>query len=107
RYRHAFVNCTDCGPRFTIIESAPYDRARTTMRGFEPCDACHAEYGQPENRRFHAEPIACPLCGPKLELLDDGGHPVSGQDPVLGAAEALLAQQIVAVKGVGGFHLAC
>jgi len=107
RYRHAFVNCTDCGPRFTIIESAPYDRARTTMRGFEPCDACHAEYGQPENRRFHAEPIACPLCGPKLELLDDGGHPVSGQDPVLGAAEALFAQQIVAVKGVGGFHLAC
>lgn len=107
RYRHAFINCSDCGPRFTIIESTPYDRARTTMRGFEPCDACRAEYVAPANRRFHAEPIACPACGPKLELLDSDGCSLVGPDPLTGVAEALFAQRIVAIKGVGGFHLAC
>jgi len=107
RFRYPFANCTDCGPRLTIIESAPYDRVRTTMRGFELCAACLAEYRDPNNRRFHAEPIACPACGPQLELLDESGRPIAGEDPLLGAAQALLEQQIVAIKGIGGFHLAC
>jgi len=107
RFGHAFSNCSDCGPRLTIIESTPYDRARTTMRGFAPCAACRAEYCQPANRRFHAEPIACPACGPRLELLDSRGRPITTSDPLRGAAEALLAEQIVAIKGIGGFHLAC
>jgi hydrogenase maturation protein HypF len=106
RHRHAFINCSDCGPRLTIIESAPYDRANTTMRGFEPCAACSSEYQQPKNRRFHAEPIACPACGPKLELLDRDGQHLAG-DPLWGAAQALFAQRVVAIKGIGGFHLAC
>ena len=107
RFRYPFSNCTDCGPRLTIIESAPYDRVRTTMRGFALCAACLAEYREPKNRRFHAEPIACPACGPSLELLDENGRPVACEDPLLGTAQALLEQQVVAIKGIGGFHLAC
>ena len=107
RFRYPFGNCSDCGPRLTIIEGAPYDRARTTMRGFDLCADCRAEYRQSTNRRFHAEPIACPACGPKLELLDQGGRAISGVDPLLATAEALFEQQIVAIKGIGGFHLAC
>lgn len=102
RYRHPFITCTNCGPRYTIIESLPYDRAATTMAGFAMCARCRAEYDDPTDRRFHAQPIACPGCGPRLELVG-----VEADDP-LGAARELLARgKIVAVKGLGGYHLAC
>jgi len=105
RYRHPFITCTNCGPRFTIITALPYDRAATTMAGFAMCDACRAEYEDPADRRFHAQPIACPGCGPRLHLRTPGGqaHP----DPVRAAREMLAAGHIVAVKGLGGYHLAC
>jgi hydrogenase maturation protein HypF len=106
RFRYPFVNCTDCGPRFTIIESLPYDRERTSMRSFPLCQACATEYLDPADRRFHAEPIACPACGPTLELLDAHGKPVSG-DPIEEAARLLLAGGVVALKGLGGYQLAC
>ena len=106
RYRYAFINCTACGPRLTIITGSPYDRERTTMAGFEMCRRCRAEYTNPADRRFHAEPIACPACGPRLELLDAADRRLDG-DPIDGAAAALAAGRIVAVKGLGGFHLAC
>jgi hydrogenase maturation protein HypF len=102
RHRYPFVNCTDCGPRFTIVRGVPYDRALTTMVGFEMCGACRAEYEDPLDRRFHAEPNACPACGPRAVLV---GH--DGGDPVAAAAAALRDGLIVAVKGVGGYHLAC
>ena len=102
RYRHPFITCTNCGPRFTIIESLPYDRAATTMAGFPLCPACQAEYLDPSNRRFHAQPIACPSCGPTLELL-----PSSGDDPLAACRRLLADGKIVAVKGLGGYHLAC
>ena len=107
RFQYPFSNCTDCGPRLTIIVGAPYDRARTTMRAFEQCSACLAEYEDPTSRRFHAEPNACAECGPRLELQDRAGQPITALAPLLGAAEALHAEQIVAIKGSGGFHLAC
>ncbi|MFN2388168.1 MAG: carbamoyltransferase HypF [Actinomycetota bacterium] len=106
RFGYAFTNCTDCGPRFTIATAIPYDRAATTMASFEMCAACRAEYEDPRDRRFHAQPIACPRCGPRLSLLDRTGAPVDG-DPVAGAAAALRAGRIVALKGLGGYHLAC
>ena len=106
RFHYPFSNCTECGPRFSIIESAPYDRARTTMRGFPLCDECRTEYEDPDNRRFHAEPTACAACGPELSLLDSAGQSLPG-DPLSGAASALRTEQLVAVKGIGGFHLAC
>ena len=106
RYRHPFINCMDCGPRFTIIESLPYDRERTSMRTFPMCDECACEYASPGNRRFHAEPVACPTCGPALTLLDRRGRHVHG-DPIERAAARLRAGGIVAVKGLGGFQLAC
>jgi hydrogenase maturation protein HypF len=106
RYRYPFVNCTDCGPRFTIIESLPYDRERTSMRAFPMCDDCRAEYEDPADRRFHAEPIACPACGPRLSLVDPGGRAFDG-DPIDLAAGRLRAGSIVALKGLGGFQLAC
>ena len=107
RYRYPFINCTNCGPRFTIIESLPYDRERTTMRDFPMCEDCRSEYADPTNRRFHAEPIACPVCGPHVELWSRG-HLVAERDAALEATAELLAQgAIVAVKGLGGFHLAC
>jgi hydrogenase maturation protein HypF len=106
RYRYPFMNCTDCGPRFTIIESLPYDRERTSMRAFPMCEACEAEYTDPSNRRFHAEPIACAECGPRLALLDARGRALRG-DPIEEAGRLLLTGRIVAIKGLGGFHLAC
>ena len=115
RHRYPFTNCTNCGPRFSIIESLPYDRANTSMRQFVMCPACQAEYDNPRDRRFHAQPNACPVCGPHLELFECGdtsplskrGHvrAVQNNDALVAAAEALRRGQIVAVKGIGGFHL--
>ncbi|MBI1763462.1 MAG: carbamoyltransferase HypF [Acidobacteria bacterium] len=106
RYRYPFTNCTNCGPRFSIIEALPYDRANTTMRGFAMCDACAAEYHDPRDRRFHAQPNACPDCGPQLVLWDETGNVLAERHAALfAAAEAIRAGQIVAVKGLGGFHL--
>jgi len=108
RYRYPFINCTNCGPRFTIVEAVPYDRAQTTMRGFELCPACAGEYREPTDRRFHAEPNACPACGPRVELVDSSGRGLARDDKAIEAArEKLGCGQILAVKGLGGFHLAC
>lgn len=106
RHRYPFTNCTDCGPRFTIIRSLPYDRERTSMASFRQCPACAREYADPSGRRFDAQPNACPACGPRLRLVDPGGGEVEG-DPIAGAAGILRAGAIVAVKGLGGYHLAC
>ncbi|NCA83255.1 MAG: carbamoyltransferase HypF, partial [Opitutae bacterium] len=106
RYRYPFANCTHCGPRFSIIEALPYDRANTTMRGFAMCPACEAEYRDPGNRRFHAQPNACPVCGPSLSWTSANGRVLAVRDEALmAAAEALRGGRIVAVKGIGGFHL--
>ncbi len=106
RHGHAFASCTDCGPRFSIIESVPYDRTRTTMAKFPPCGACAAEYADPTDRRFHAEPIACPRCGPVLTLVDPAGQPLAEADAAIAvAADALRRGRILAVKGIGGFQL--
>ncbi|NPA48732.1 MAG: carbamoyltransferase HypF, partial [Thermodesulfobacteria bacterium] len=107
RYRYPFTNCTDCGPRFTVIEDLPYDREKTTMRKFEMCPACLAEYTDPLNRRFHAEPNACPACGPQIWVTDPRGEPVETKDPLRFVIKALKEGKIVALKGLGGFHLAC
>ena len=128
RYRYPFINCTNCGPRFTIIKDIPYDRKNTTMSEFPMCSECASEYGNIENRRYHAQPDCCPKCGPQLEFLDGDGNPVTrkaprvlkvdvtdnanivletrGGGPIEQAIEALAAGNIVAVKGLGGFHLA-
>ncbi|MGB2780727.1 MAG: carbamoyltransferase HypF, partial [Phycisphaerae bacterium] len=106
RYRYPFINCTNCGPRYSIILDIPYDRPATTMRGFTMCPACQAEYDDPADRRFHAQPNACPRCGPHLALHDAQGRPVAADDPLRAVREALLAGRIVAVKGLTGFHLA-
>jgi hydrogenase maturation protein HypF len=106
RYRYPFTNCTNCGPRFTIIESLPYDRANTSMKRFSLCPECRSEYQNPLDRRFHAQPTACPACGPSLELWDTAGRTQAQDDAALiGAAAAVRSGQIVAVKGLGGFHL--
>jgi hydrogenase maturation protein HypF len=108
RYRYPFLNCTNCGPRFTIVRGIPYDRPLTTMADFQMCDACRAEYEDPADRRFHAQPNACPVCGPQVTLLERDGTAVEGvDDPVRAAADDLLAGTILAVKGLGGYHLAC
>ncbi len=107
RYGYAFTNCTDCGPRFTITRQVPYDRANTSMAAFPMCDACRAEYESPGSRRFHAEPNACPQCGPRLSLLDAGGRATGADEPLDAAVQALAAGAVVAVKGLGGYHLAC
>ncbi len=107
RYRYPFANCTVCGPRFTIVREVPYDRASTTMAAFAMCPECRHEYESVADRRFHAEPIACPRCGPRLSLLGAGGDEVKTDDPIQAAARALCRGLIVAVKGLGGFHLAC
>lgn len=109
RHRYPFANCTDCGPRYTIVRAVPYDRATTTMDGFEMCAACRGEYEDPADRRFHAEPVACPDCGPRLALerSDGAGSPrATGDAALLGAARVLREGGIVAVKGIGGYHLA-
>ena len=107
RYLYPFINCTNCGPRFTIVRDIPYDRARTSMNVFPMCPACQAEYDDPLNRRFHAQPNACWECGPQAELLDNLGQHVAASDPVAQAAARLREGAILAVKGLGGFHLAC
>jgi hydrogenase maturation protein HypF len=114
RYRYPFINCTNCGPRLTIIDDIPYDRPNTTMRGFEMCEACKTEYRDPTNRRFHAQPIACPECGPQVSLIYPEKNKISpdpenlmGDDAILETQKLIINGKIVAVKGLGGFHLAC
>lgn len=106
RHGYAFVNCTHCGPRYTIITDLPYDRPNTTMAGFRMCPDCRAEYQDPTDRRFHAQPIACPVCGPRLWLADAAGVEIDCADSVAEAAEILRQGGTVAIKGLGGFHLA-
>jgi len=105
RYRYPFINCTNCGPRYSIIQGVPYDRALTTMAPFELCAACRAEYEDPLHRRFHAQPNACPDCGPQLRQLDNQGREVNGE-PLSRTIELLRAGKILAIKGLGGYHLA-
>ena len=107
RHGYAFTNCTQCGPRFTISLDSPYDRAATTMAGFTMCEACRREYDDPLNRRYHAQPNACPQCGPTLTLANANGQPLAAEDPIGVTATAIAGGAIVAVKGLGGFHLAC
>jgi hydrogenase maturation protein HypF len=107
RYGYAFTNCTTCGPRFTIATGIPYDRAATTMSAFEMCTACRHEYDDVEDRRFHAQPNACPECGPSLSLVGLGGDSIAATDPLRAAADLLNQGSVVAIKGLGGFHLAC
>ncbi len=118
RYRYPFINCTNCGPRFTIVQDVPYDREKTTMRDFPMCTACQAEYSDPLNRRFHAQPNACPICGPQVYLFAfpaaSQPHtgvmnvaPTADVDPISVAAQSLAAGAILAIKGLGGYHLAC
>jgi hydrogenase maturation protein HypF len=106
RYLYPFINCTNCGPRFTITKELPYDRENTTMKNFEMCEKCRAEYENPEDRRFHAQPNACGKCGPHLELLDFKGRELKG-NPINRTVKLLKKGKIIAVKGLGGFHLAC
>ncbi len=105
RFRYPFINCTNCGPRYTIVRDVPYDRRATTMAGFAMCDDCAREYHDPSDRRFHAQPVCCPACGPRLTLLSADGSDVGG-DPVVETARLLRDGLIVAVKGLGGYHLA-
>ena len=105
-YRYPFLNCTNCGPRLTVVTGAPYDRERTTLAGFPMCAACRAEYEDPASRRFHAQPTACPACGPSLQLRSSIGEIIPTNDPLSAFAEALRTGQIGAIKGLGGYHLA-
>ncbi|MGW1750654.1 carbamoyltransferase HypF [Streptomyces sp. NPDC002092] len=110
RHRHPFVTCTHCGPRFTIATGMPYDRAVTTMAGFPMCPVCAREYGDPADRRFHAQPVACPECGPRLRLVPAAGsgvRPARDGDALVAARSLLAAGRVLAVKGLGGYHLAC
>jgi hydrogenase maturation protein HypF len=107
RYRYPFTNCTNCGPRFTIIEDMPYDRPKTTMRYFQMCPQCQAEYDNPLDRRFHAQPNACPKCGPQVKLVDNQGNGATESNPIAAASQLLKEGKIVAIKGLGGFLLAC
>ncbi|MGC8874149.1 MAG: carbamoyltransferase HypF [Chloroflexia bacterium] len=108
RYRYPFINCTNCGPRFTIIRDIPYDRPNTTMAPFQMCPECQAEYDDPANRRFHAQPNACPLCGPHVWLREpEGAEVLSGEAAIQRTRSLLSSGRIVAIKGLGGFHLAC
>lgn len=107
RYRYPFINCTNCGPRYTIIRDVPYDRARTTMSTFTMCEACQSEYTEPADRRFHAEPTCCPVCGPRVWLADASGAPAACADPIGETIRRLRSGEIMAIKGLGGFHLAC
>ena len=108
RYHYPFINCTNCGPRYTIIKDLPYDRPLTTMSSFPLCERCREEYEDPDNRRFHAQPNACSDCGPRLELTDNRGMMLAtGDDAIAGLVNGLLLENIAAIKGLGGFHLAC
>ena len=102
RFRYPFINCTNCGPRFTIVRDVPYDRPLTTMAGFTMCASCQAEYDDPGDRRFHAQPNACAACGPRVAVGD-----AFGEDALRAAVVALRDGRVVAIKGVGGYHLAC
>ena len=106
RYRYPFINCTNCGPRYTIVEHIPYDRPFTSMRVFPMCPACEREYHDPADRRFHAQPNACPVCGPRVTLHDSAGKAIETDDPIEAAAALLREGRIVALRGLGGFHLA-
>jgi hydrogenase maturation protein HypF len=105
RYRYPFLNCTNCGPRFTITRHIPYDRPQTSMARFTMCAACQAEYDDPANRRFHAQPNACPVCGPRIWLASADGAEIAADDPIVAGIARLLAGEILAIKGIGGFHL--
>jgi hydrogenase maturation protein HypF len=110
RHRYPFINCTNCGPRFTIVRDVPYDRPLTTMSAFRMCPECQHEYDDPDDRRFHAQPNACPVCGPRARLVDAAGRAVEvpgALHAVQAAAEHLASGAILAIKGLGGFHLAC
>ena len=107
RHRYPFINCTDCGPRFTIVRGVPYDRPLTTMAGFEMCELCRREYEDPTDRRFHAQPNACPDCGPSLRVHHADGHALEAADPLATIASTWDEGLVVAIKGLGGFHLAC
>lgn len=107
RYRYPFINCTHCGPRYTITAKLPYDRPNTSMAPFRQCPSCQAEYDDPAHRRFHAQPNACPVCGPRLRWLNADGQSAGVADPIAHAVERLRAGDILAVKGLGGFHLLC
>ena len=108
RYRYPFINCTNCGPRFTIIKEIPYDRPKTTMARFELCPDCRAEYEDPRDRRFHAQPVACPVCGPQVWLEDAQGIRLADKEVAIQATRQMLAEgKILGIKGLGGFHLAC
>ncbi|MBF0530361.1 MAG: carbamoyltransferase HypF, partial [Deltaproteobacteria bacterium] len=106
RYHYPFINCTNCGPRYTIIMDVPYDRDKTSMKTFPLCPECAAEYHDPTNRRFHAQPNACPVCGPQVSILDGHNRPVPSPDPIATARDLLHQGFVLAVKGLGGFHLA-
>jgi len=109
RFLYPFINCTNCGPRFTIIQDIPYDRPKTTMASFEMCPSCRAEYEDPFNRRFHAQPVACPVCGPKVWVEDPNSNysEIHDHNPIQHTQKLLQTGKIVAIKGLGGFHLAC
>jgi hydrogenase maturation protein HypF len=106
RFRYPFVNCTNCGPRYTIVTGVPYDRPATTMAGFAMCCDCRREYHDPGDRRFHAQPVCCPACGPRLWLVAATGADLTASDPLVEAARLLAGGAILAVKGLGGYHLA-
>ena len=107
RFRYPFINCTQCGPRYTLIRSLPYDRGNTSMAAFPLCEPCRQEYEDPLDRRFHAEPVACPECGPRVSLVAGGGTHISGNAAIPAAVSRLADGEIIAVKGVGGYHLMC
>lgn len=106
RFHYPFINCTNCGPRYTIIDDIPYDRPKTSMKSFKMCSSCQAEYDNPMDRRFHAQPNACVVCGPHIALLNAVAKPLDSSDPIIEASNFLKQGQIVAIKGLGGFHLA-
>ncbi|WKB36516.1 Sua5/YciO/YrdC/YwlC family protein [Terrilactibacillus sp. S3-3] len=108
RYQYPFINCTQCGPRYTMINHLPYDRPGTTMARFEMCPDCRAEYEDPSNRRHHAEPVCCPTCGPIVTLLNQTGESLAENQPAIARTAELLEQGcVIAVKGIGGYHLVC
>ena len=107
RFRYPFINCTNCGPRYTIIEDIPYDRPKTTMAPFHLCPECEREYQDPANRRFHAQPVACPVCGPSIWLEVKGNMQARGDDAIRESRNLIRAGKVVALKGLGGYHLAC